>query len=62
MHAPDVTIPWPDQPHRHLPTAAGVWLAGSQMADQGQFTDHAQLLPIYARISQAQRLWEAKHK
>lgn len=61
MDGPQVTIPWPDQPHRNLPTATGVWLAGRQLADQGQFTDHAQLLPIYARISEAQRLWESKH-
>ena len=62
MRAPDVTIPWPAQPQLHLPTATGVWLAGRQLADQGQFTAHATLLPIYARASEAQRLWESKHK
>jgi tRNA threonylcarbamoyl adenosine modification protein YeaZ len=62
MHGPGVTIPWPDQPQRHLPTATGVWLAGTQLASEARFTDHAHLLPIYARISEAQRLWEIKHK
>jgi tRNA threonylcarbamoyladenosine biosynthesis protein TsaB len=62
MRGPNVTIPWPDQRQRHLPTATGTWLAGSQLAQQAQFTGHAHLLPIYARISEAQRLWETRHK
>ena len=52
---------WPGDPKRHLPTAAGVWAAGRELAAQGQFVDYAHLLPIYARASEAQRLWESKN-
>lgn len=53
FHAPDVTLA---DTSAHLPTAAGVWRVGRQLAGQGRFTDAARLLPIYARRPEAVRL------
>lgn len=44
----------------NLPTAQGVWRVGRQLARAGAFTPYHQLLPIYARKSEAERLWDLK--
>jgi tRNA threonylcarbamoyladenosine biosynthesis protein TsaB len=45
----------------YYPTAEGVWTVGRRLAAQGQFTEYHHLLPIYARRSEAERLWELRH-
>ncbi len=44
-----------------LPTAVSVWTVGRRLSLQGKFTEYHQLLPIYARKSEAQRIWEQRH-
>jgi tRNA threonylcarbamoyladenosine biosynthesis protein TsaB len=56
-----VSVPHPESLENHLPTAEGVWRVGRRMAREGQFTDFAHLLPIYARKPEAIRLWERRH-
>jgi tRNA threonylcarbamoyladenosine biosynthesis protein TsaB len=48
-------------PSVYYPTAEGVWTVGRRLAAQGQFTEYHHLLPIYARRSEAERLWELRH-
>lgn len=45
----------------NYPRPAGVWRAGRQLANQGQFVDYRRLLPVYARKSEAERLWDLRH-
>ncbi|MFP3936748.1 MAG: tRNA (adenosine(37)-N6)-threonylcarbamoyltransferase complex dimerization subunit type 1 TsaB [Phycisphaerae bacterium] len=49
------------EPARATPTAEGVWRAGRRAAREGAFTDPFQLLPIYARRPEAERLWDKRH-
>lgn len=58
LNAPGVTAA---DPTLNFPTPAGVWAAGRRLARQGQFTDYHLLLPIYARKSEAERLWDLRH-
>lgn len=51
-----VTTAFGDEPHRHLPTAEGLWLTGRRMARAGEFTEYHHLLPQYARLPEALRL------
>lgn len=43
-----------------LPRPGGVWYIGRRESSAGHFTDDRQLLPIYPRKPEAQRLWENK--
>jgi len=47
-------------PALNLPTAEGVWRAGRPLARAAAFTEYHSLLPIYARKSEAERLWDLK--
>jgi len=44
----------------NMPTAEGVWRVGRRLALAGVFTEYHSLLPIYARKSEAERLWDLK--
>lgn len=44
----------------YYPNAKAVWTVGRALAFLGQFTDYHQLLPIYARRSEAERLWDIR--
>ena len=48
-------------PSIYYPTAEGVWTVGRRLAGEGAFTEYHRLLPIYARRSEAERLWELRH-
>ena len=48
-------------PDFYFPTAEGVWRVGHRIATAGQFTDPAQLLPTYARLPEAVRLWNERY-
>jgi hypothetical protein len=48
-------------PSIYYPTAEGVWKVGRRLAGEGAFTEYHRLLPIYARRSEAERLWELRH-
>ncbi len=48
-------------PSIYYPTAQGVWTVGRRLAGEGAFTEYHRLLPIYARRSEAERLWELRH-
>ena len=41
----------------YCPKPQGVWRVGRKMATEGEFTEPNQLLPIYARRPEAERLW-----
>lgn len=62
LRADGVTILRPDRLDRppHLPDAEGVWRVGRRLADAGEVTGAADLLPIYARPPEALRLWQEK--
>ena len=51
-------------PSIYYPSAEGVWTVGRRLARSGEdgFTEYHRLLPIYARRSEAERLWELRHK
>jgi tRNA threonylcarbamoyladenosine biosynthesis protein TsaB len=51
----------PADPSICYPTAEGVWTVGRRLASAGQFTEYHHLLPIYARRSEAERLWDLRH-
>lgn len=44
----------------HMPAARSAWIVGRRLAQSGQFTDYNNLLPIYGRSPEAQRLWEKR--
>jgi hypothetical protein len=48
-------------PSIYYPSAEGVWTVGRRLAGEGAFTEYHHLLPIYARRSEAERLWELRH-
>ncbi len=50
-----VTIPDPNSPTLHLPTAEAVWRVGRRLAAAGRFTNRHQLLPVYPRRPDAVR-------
>jgi len=56
-----VTIPAADETSLHMPNAESLWQVGHAKAAAGEFTDYRQLLPVYARKPQAQRLWERRN-
>lgn len=45
-----------------LPTPQGVWAAGRQLANAGEYTEYHHLLPHYARKPEAVRLWEKRQR
>lgn len=45
----------------HLPRPSSVWHVGQAMEAAGLHVDFHHLLPIYARKSEAERLWDLKH-
>lgn len=47
-------------PGLNLPTAEGVWRVGRRLASRDGYTEYHRLLPIYARKSEAERLWDAR--
>ncbi|MCL2700252.1 MAG: tRNA (adenosine(37)-N6)-threonylcarbamoyltransferase complex dimerization subunit type 1 TsaB [Phycisphaerae bacterium] len=49
-------------PALHLPTAESVYHVGQRLAHANAGTDYHNLLPIYARKSEAERLWEEKQR
>lgn len=61
LAAPGVGVIPPDEVELHFPTAQGVWRVGRRLAQEGQFTEYHQLLPIYLRPPEAVRLWEERH-
>ncbi|HHH75965.1 MAG TPA: tRNA (adenosine(37)-N6)-threonylcarbamoyltransferase complex dimerization subunit type 1 TsaB, partial [Phycisphaerae bacterium] len=46
----------------HMPRPESLWRVGQRLASQGNYTAPAKLLPIYGRISEAERLWKIRHK
>jgi hypothetical protein len=63
--AKSVSVPFPEvtlaDPSIYYPSAEGVWTVGRRLAGEGAFTEYHRLLPIYARRSEAERLWELRH-
>jgi len=49
-------------PAINFPTAESVYHVGHRLALANAFTDYHLLLPIYARKSEAERLWEEKQR
>jgi len=47
---------------KNLPTAESVYNVGKRLAHKNAFTNYHHLLPIYARKSEAERLWEEKQR
>lgn len=47
---------------RARPSARHVLALGHRLAQAGRFTQPADLLPLYARVPEAQELWEARQK
>ncbi len=45
----------------HMPKADGVFAAGRAAAKAGEFTNPAEMLPIYTRKPEAVRLWQKRH-
>jgi len=49
-------------PALNVPTVESVHTAGQRLARDNAFTDYNHLLPIYARKSEAERLWEERQR